>query len=393
MAQRRVAETGNQQRGVGLEIGAFRHGKRRRLLLHHQGESRFAIGRVGHGIGDGFIAAEIAKIRQEGVAAVEHPQLHHFKRHDVFNKLRADFIPRRAAADEAIFNHPLAERFAGDGARIVDPKLVGNLLQRFRRRRGYDAVNHGAREGGMGFNPCRQQRVARLGQAKHRHFRHVAILADVIAGHHRKGLKPLLTAQAQRFDDITYGGFRRLRVGEVVLNQRVVEIELAAGRIGAVAFFSDRQGDDCRVRTRHGAQNAVTAVDFRMQCLFHRTDNFQRGAVSAFFRHRVEQLLIFQLFNQNAVVARHQVDFADAPVAVAGFQQMMGIKRLMCAVKCAAAQVNDAGFQARTIPCGARHRQVAVGNGCSHSKLQSGPQKAAEEVKAGRRPRQSGISG
>ena len=76
----------------------------------------------------------------------------------------------------------------------------------------------------MGFNPCRQQRVARLGQAKHRHFRHVAILADVIAGHHRKGLKPLLTAQVQRLYDVTNRRFRRGRIRQIVFNQRVIEI-------------------------------------------------------------------------------------------------------------------------------------------------------------------------
>ena len=70
MAQRGVAETLDQQRRIGIEIGAFRHRQRRRLLLHHQRERRFAVRRVGHGISDSFIAAEIAQISEERVAAV-----------------------------------------------------------------------------------------------------------------------------------------------------------------------------------------------------------------------------------------------------------------------------------------------------------------------------------
>ena len=126
MTQRRVAETLDQQRRIGVQVRTFRHRQRWRLFLHHQGKGRFAISRVSHGVGNSFIAAEVTEVRQERVATVQ--QLHHFERYNIRNKLRADFIPVRTTINEVIFNYPLTERFAGNGARVVNTQLVGNFL-------------------------------------------------------------------------------------------------------------------------------------------------------------------------------------------------------------------------------------------------------------------------
>ena len=96
------------------------------------------------------------------------------------------------------------------------------------------------------------------------------------------------------------------------------------------------------MRTRHRVENTFAAIDFRMQRFFHRTDNFQLGALCAFFRYGVQQLLFFQVFDQHAVVTWHQVNFADTPVAVGAFQQMMGIQRLVRAVKRPATEMHNA---------------------------------------------------
>ncbi|CAM8566474.1 hypothetical protein ESCOCP322M1_23470 [Escherichia coli] len=259
------------------------------------------------------------------MAAVEHPQFHHFKRHHVLHKLRAYAVPLRTTINEIIFNDPLAERLTGDGARIVNPELAGDIVQGFRRRGRHDAVNHGAREGDVGFNPVRQRGIARFRQPQHGGTRHVAVFPHVIAGHHGKRLQPLFAAQAQRFHDIANGGFWLVRLGQVVLDQRIIKVEFATGGLGAVTFFGHGQGDNGGLLTRHGGQNACAAVNRRVQRLFHRADNFQFGALCAFFRHGIQQILFFQVFDQRLVIAGHQVDFADAPVAVGLLQQMMGI--------------------------------------------------------------------
>ena len=170
----------------------------------------------------------------------------------------------------------------------------------------------------------------------------MTVFTHVIAGHHRKCFQPFFTTQTQGFDDVTNRGLRRSRVFQIVLDQRVIEIQLTACRIGAITFLCDRQGDNRRLRTRHRVENTFTTVDFRMQGFFHRTDNFQLGAFCAFFRHGVQQLLFFQVFDQHAVVAWHQVNFADTPVAVGAFQQMMGIQRLVRAVKRPATEMHNA---------------------------------------------------
>ncbi len=170
----------------------------------------------------------------------------------------------------------------------------------------------------------------------------MAVFTHVIAGHHRKRFQPFFTTQPQGFDDVTNRGLRRSRVFQIVLDQWVIEIQLTACRISAVAFFRDCQRDNRRLRTRHRIENTFAAVDFRMQRFFHRTDNFQLGAFRAFFRHGVQQLLFFQVFDQHAVVAWHQVNFADTPVAVGAFQQVMGIQRLVRAVKRPATEMHNA---------------------------------------------------
>ncbi len=170
----------------------------------------------------------------------------------------------------------------------------------------------------------------------------MTIFTHVVAGHYGKRFQPFFTTQAQSFNDVTNRGLRRGRIFQVVLDQRVIEIQLTACRIGAVTFFRDRQRDNRCLRTRHCVENTFATVDFRMQSFFHRTDNFQLGAFCTFFRHGVQQLLFFQVFDQHAVVAWHQVNFADTPVAVGAFQQMMGVQRLVRAVKRPATEMHNA---------------------------------------------------
>ena len=158
------------------------------------------------------------------MAAVEHAQFHHFKRHHVGHELGANLVPVRTTVDKIVFNYPLTERFTGNSAWIVNAQLVGNLLQRFRRCRRNNAVDHSARESRISFNPLRQLRVARLRQPQYRDFRHMPIFTHVIAGHHGKGRQPLLTAQVQRLYDVTNRRFRRGRIRQIVFNQRVIEI-------------------------------------------------------------------------------------------------------------------------------------------------------------------------
>ena len=158
------------------------------------------------------------------MAAVEHTQFHHFKRYHIGNELRTNVVPVRATVDKVIFDNPLTEWLTGDSTRIVHPQLVGNLLQRFWRRRRNNAVYHGARESGVSLNPLRQLRVARLRQTQHRDFRHMTIFTHVIARHHGKGRKPLLTTQMQRLYDVTNRRFRRAWIRQIVFNQRVIEI-------------------------------------------------------------------------------------------------------------------------------------------------------------------------
>ena len=66
--------------------------------------------RIGHGVGDGVVAGEIAEIGERGMTGVEQSQLHQLERLDVGDELDArggEIGPARA---KAVLDHPLRER-------------------------------------------------------------------------------------------------------------------------------------------------------------------------------------------------------------------------------------------------------------------------------------------
>ncbi len=137
-------------------------------------------------------------------------------------------------------------------------------------------------------------------------------------------LSALFTTQTQGFYDVTNRGLRRSRVFEIVLDQRVIEIQLTACRISAVAFsVTVREtiavcGRAIALRIPSQPSISGCSASFIEPIIFS-------SVLSAPFPPRCTAVAVFQVFDQHAVVARHQVNFADTPVAVGTFQQMMGI--------------------------------------------------------------------
>ncbi|MNY64004.1 hypothetical protein D3C86_2010450 [compost metagenome] len=76
--------------------------------------------RILHAVADMRIAGQIAQISQKRVAAVEHPELHFLVWQYVADQLSTGLFPCRASLRKVIFDHPLAEGFAGDSDRIGD---------------------------------------------------------------------------------------------------------------------------------------------------------------------------------------------------------------------------------------------------------------------------------
>ena len=133
------------------------------------------------------------------MAAVEHPQLHLLPGQHVVGHLHACRLPGGAPGDKVVFDYPLNEGFAADGAGIFHPQHGGDFRQRFGGGGGNNAIHHGAREANVVGDPARQRRTAFFRHAEDGIFHHVAVIGNVITGEHGKGRQAAFPAAGQRF--------------------------------------------------------------------------------------------------------------------------------------------------------------------------------------------------
>lgn len=100
---------------------------------------------VGHGLGDGGVAAQRCGVGEQGVGAVEQPEFALLVRGDVGDEPGARLVPCRSSGRELAVEHPFAERL-GDDRGGVGPAAGGDVLGRGPRG---DPVDHGGDVGGV----------------------------------------------------------------------------------------------------------------------------------------------------------------------------------------------------------------------------------------------------
>ena len=208
--QGRVAETQFQALDVIRRIDALRRVQHftdfRPQLVEQIGNQRQA-----HGIGHGFTAGQLAHVGKRRVRTVEAAQLHVFPALDFIGENRPDLVPLGTSHGELIFDDPLIELLGHDRPGVfhadhaVDVCTVG-----VGGRRG-DAVNHGAGEADIGFDPAGQIGVGFTGEGQHGGLRQLAVVRQVIAAHHGEGLDALGLASLQGLYDQAENGLGRGR--------------------------------------------------------------------------------------------------------------------------------------------------------------------------------------
>ncbi|MNN20333.1 hypothetical protein D3C81_1336090 [compost metagenome] len=199
-----------------------------------------AIRLVGHTVVYILIPPQITQVGQEGMTAVQHTQLHLFKRQYVIYQLRTGQFPGRTACDKIIFHHPLDKGLAGDGAFITYAAQCGShFIERFRGGGWNNAVDHSTGETDLLGNPICQGTVTRLRQADDGVAQYMAVFGNIIAREQGKGGQTAFQAQAQGFDQ--NAGYRNgLRgVGKIGADPLVLQIQFPATGFDAVAFFGD----------------------------------------------------------------------------------------------------------------------------------------------------------
>ena len=293
------------------------------------------------------------------MAAVEHAQLHRFKRGHIPDERRAGLIPGRAAAGKAILDHPLGERLGDHRPKIVEAHCIAQALPIVIRRCRNDTVDHcvgtenfvaheAAEIGRYEFAVAGQQAVQRA-----------AIGGKVVAAQHRKGPRANLAATGDSGGEKAEGGARRLGMGEVVPDIRIAFVQRPGGRIVMIAFLRHGQADDCdrwpakrfdeRRRVLRGDENVLQAAD-----------DTQRLRLCPQVE-RVEVVLRLQCV---ARIGTAQARTDDAPAQVAACQHVIRIDRLMCAMKRADAEMHDAGAEGRAIVSRPGHVRGQCGEAC-----------------------------
>lgn len=128
MLKGRVGEAVKQAVSIGCQINVG-DAQRRGLLIQHQPAGSLAETVVLHTFIYVRVASKVAQIREEGVAAVQHPKLHLLPGQDILNHLYACNLPLRTSGDKVIFHYPLNERFTADGAGIFNAKFPGDFRE------------------------------------------------------------------------------------------------------------------------------------------------------------------------------------------------------------------------------------------------------------------------
>ena len=209
---------------------------------------------------DEAVAAQEAQVGERQVAAVEQADLHLLVGRDVVGELHADLFPGRAPSAEMIFQHPLHEGFADHRPGVFHAVPLGQLAAVGGAGHRGDAVDHGVGKADVRRDPARQPRVEPFGEGQQRLARHLAVVREVVAGHHGERRHACVAAPPQSLAEKAEDPARGPRVGQVVAHQRQLGEELAAAIVDAVAAFGDGQRDDADGRLGKLFQQRLGAV-------------------------------------------------------------------------------------------------------------------------------------
>ena len=325
--ERRIGKSLDQRFGVCVQIlprrgddggsGLFAH-----ELLGEQTDRGIADGLVDKGV-----AVRQSDIGEQRMRAVQHPELGSFIGPDIGDKLGSDLVPSRTPVCEAIFNHPLAERFGKDRSFISQAfKRLGNRIAIVCRRGGNNTVDHGRRASTSRLEPCQQRRIAALQVFAHKPCQLLSIFGEVVAAHQRQTGQPSIMASAQPLLEVV--------VHALVTRQREIE---AAVRSAAIAFFGDGEADEARGGRSKRGGHCLRFIG-RDQDVPDRADDPRACSFARAFGDGVKSLLRIHLVCH---FARSQRDAGDCPVPIACRHGAIRVPGLMRAVECADAEVDD----------------------------------------------------
>ncbi|SLZ65456.1 Uncharacterised protein [Klebsiella pneumoniae] len=115
----------------------------------------------------------------------------------------------------------------------------------------------------------------------------------------------------------------------------------------AIAFLSNRQGDNGHLWLTHRRQHRFETINPGVQRLLHHTNHARGPGVGGHFGDGIQQILLLEI--GDLLLAANQINFGVAPVAAVLAGQYIGIHSLMSAMKRAKTKMNDTGDQCAAI--------------------------------------------
>src|SRR5580692_1956911 len=136
-----------------------------------------------------------------------------------------------------IFDHPLFEGFRHDWPAVIDLELLFDQGAMLIRSRGSDAIDHAVWKYAVLSQPIPENGIPQLGERRQHLLGDLAVALDVVAGHQRERRKSAGTPSIESLQEISKRTAGFMWVSEIVLNVRVLFVQIPGRLINIVSTF------------------------------------------------------------------------------------------------------------------------------------------------------------
>ena len=277
------------------------------------------------------------------MAAVEDADLHQLEGRDVRDELHADLFQRRPPVVEAVLEHPLPERLAEHRPVVADAEFALEDLALALAGGGRDAVDHAVRKGDVLRDPAGEVLVDQARQPYDGIGRDMAVMGNVVAGHHREGDALLVAPAHQSGEDQAEDGLRRRHVPRVGDDVGMRRVESSGRRVDEIAALGDGHRDDADPRVGELVDDGLRVAG--RQEVDHHAGDARLPVAGVLLDHGGQPVLRLEPGAAGLLALEHTGADQRPVMPLARVEQVVEIDRLVRAVEIADAEMHDARFQ------------------------------------------------
>mmetsp|Transcript_16650 Transcript_16650/g.26405 ORF Transcript_16650/g.26405 Transcript_16650/m.26405 type:complete len:216 (+) Transcript_16650:774-1421(+) len=206
---------------------------------------------------------------------VEKAKLHELVGLDVSNHKSSGLLPFRASKRKLVLDNPLSVVLSADRPSVFDFVSLGEVLNVGIRRRRRDPVHHGRGEGCIFLDPIGELWVYDLGILSNDTLHQAAVHRQVVT--RKDGIRShaAIHALLKASYDVSNRSYWNVRIGEIVLNHRVFNIQVTGRIVNSVSFLCHGKRRDASIRrckTVDDSSGSVTTVS-SVQIVDNRPDH------------------------------------------------------------------------------------------------------------------------